>query len=444
MATSNKNKMGLFALILVTASNMMGSGVFLLPANMGKIGPISIWGWLITIAGCACLALVFIKTNFLNPKTGGIVAFANDSFGDFVGFQTGLCYWFMSWIGNVGVLVAGVAYLSYFFPTLKDPAHSAVLCIVLLWGFIFLASLGAKVAGRTQSFTAICMLVVVLGVGIFGWGWFKPSVYTEVYNATGASSGSAIMSAASIALWGFLGIEGAVVACGQVKNPQRNVPIATVVGLLIAATCYVSSCVVIMGLVPHDLLVKSPAPFADAAKYMLGDWAGNTVSALSVIACLGTMCGWLILQSEGPRAAANAGIFPAFFGVTNKNDVPMKSLIFTGVLMTIVFFMTMSPNAADQFQILILMSVYACLVPYIYAVIACPITLIAKGETGTRSFYVYMLLTVVALAYCLFAMLGSGTDTLFWGCLLLQITIPLYTYVAKRKKERGEEILLNQ
>lgn len=444
MTTSNKNKMGLFALILVTASNMMGSGVFLLPTNMGKIGPISIWGWIITIAGCACLALVFIKTNFLNPKTGGIVAFANDAFGDFVGFQTGLCYWFMSWIGNVGVLVAGVAYLSYFFPTLKDPANSAILCIILLWAFICLASLGAKVAGRTQSFTAICMLVVVLGVGIFGWGWFKPAIYTEVYNATGTSNGSAIMSAASIALWGFLGIEGAVVSCGQVKNPERNVPIATVVGLLIAATCYVSSCVVIMGLVPHELLAKSPAPFADAAKYMLGDWAGNIVSALSVIACLGTMCGWLILQSEGPRAAANAGIFPRFFGKTNKNDVPMKSLIFTGVLMTIVFFMTMSPNAADQFKILILMSVYACLVPYIYAVIACPVTLIAKGKINTPSFYVYMVLTAVALVYCLFAMLGSGSDTLFWGCLLLQITIPLYTYVAKRKKERGEEILLNQ
>ncbi|EBA6833675.1 amino acid permease [Salmonella enterica] len=444
MKDIDSNKMGLFALILVTASNMMGSGVFLLPTNMGKIGPVSVWGWAATIIGCACLALVFVKTNFLNPKVGGIVAFANDAFGDFVGFQTGLCYWFMSWIGNVGVLVAGVAYLSYFFPILKDPTYSAILCIVFLWGFIALASLGAKVAGSTQSFTAICMLIVVLGVGIFGWFWFRPEVYGEVYNATGDSDGSAIMSAASIALWGFLGIEGAVVACGQVKNPERNVPIATVVGLLIAATCYVSSCVVIMGLVPHNLLANSPAPFADAAKYMLGDWAGNIVSALSVIACLGTMCGWLILQSEGPRAAANAGIFPKFFGETNKNDVPMKSLVFTGILMTIIFFMTMSPNASEQFKILILMSVYACLVPYIYAVIALPITMIAKGKSKSKSFYGYLFLTAVALIYCLFAMLGSGTDTLFWGCLLLQITIPLYSYVAKRKKERGEVILLNQ
>lgn len=444
MSTAKSTKMGLSSLILVTASNMMGSGVFLLPTNMGKIGPISLWGWLITIIGCACLALVFVKTNFLNSKVGGIVAFANDTFGDFVGFQSGFCYWFMSWIGNVGVLVAGVAYLSYFFPALKNPIYSAALCIALLWGFVLLSTKGAKVAGYTQSFTAGCMLFVVLGIGFFGWFWFKSSIFTEVYNTSGKEAGSAIVNAASIALWGFLGIEGAVVSVGQVDNPERNVPIATVVGLLIAALCYVSSCTVIMGLVPHNILVNSTAPFADAARYMLGPWAGNVVSALSVIACLGTMCGWLILQSEGPRAAAIAGIFPKFFGEVNKNDVPVKSLIFTGVLMTAVLLTTMSPSAADQFQILILMSVFACLVPYIYAVIACPITLIAKGEYRTKTFYIYCMLSSVALTYCLFAMLGSGDSAMFWGCLLIQITVPLYTYVAKRKSERGEVILFNQ
>lgn len=442
--TSNKNKIGLGALILMTASNMMGSGVFLLPTNMAKIGTISIWGWVITIIGCACLALVFIKTNFLNPKIGGIVAFANDTFGDYVGFQSGLCYWFMSWIGNVGVLVAGVAYLSYFFPALQDPVNSAILCIVLLWGFIALSSFGAKVAGATQSFTALCMLMVVLSIAFLGWFWFEPELYSAAYNTTGESDSKAIMTAASIALWGFLGIEGAVVSCGQVENPERNVPIATVCGLLIAATCYVASCAVIQGIVPHEILINSPAPFADAAKYMFGDWAGNIVSGMSVVACLGTMCGWLILQSEGPRANAEAGIFPRFFGELNKNGVPLKSMIFTGFLMTAVLFLTMSPNAADQFEILILMSVYACLVPYIFAVIAGPITMISKGENTGASFYFYSILSGIGLVYCLFAMLGSGSDTLFWGCLLIQITVPLYVYAAKRKNQRGEEILFNQ
>lgn len=446
----SNNKMGLTALILVMASNMMGSGVFLLPTNMGAIGVVSLFGWIITIIGCAALALVFIKTNFLNPKTGGIVAFATDTFGDFVGFQTGFCYWFMAWIGNVGVLVAGVAYLSYFFPELKNPITSAVVCIILLWFFIYLASLGANVAGKAQSLTTICMLVVVLGVAFFGWFAFEPKYFNEVYNATGKSDFQATINAASIALWGFLGIEGAVVAVNQVKNPQKNVPIATIAGLLIVSVCYVSGCAVVMGLVPHDVLATSPAPFADAANYMFtkflnpeaGKIAANIVSALSVIACLGCMSGWLILQSEGPRASAQAGVFPKFFKDVNKNDVPMKSLIFTGILMTAVFFMTMSENAAKQFEILILMSVYACLVPYIYAVISLPITMIAKKDT--KSFMFYTILAGIGLVYSLFAMLGSGSDTLFWGCLLIQITIPLYAFVAKKKHDKGDVILFNQ
>ncbi|MGL5604870.1 MAG: amino acid permease, partial [Plesiomonas sp.] len=125
-----------------------------------------------------------------------------------------------------------------------------------------------------------------------------------MYNATGKSDLQAVMSAASIALWGFLGVESAVVSTGQVKDPERTVPKATVFGLLITAICYVSSCTVIMGIVPHEVLVHSPAPFASAASYMFGPLAGKVASALSIIACFGSLSGWLILQSEAPRAAA--------------------------------------------------------------------------------------------------------------------------------------------
>lgn len=438
LSGKNAHKIGLAALTLVTASNMMGSGVFMLPTNLAGIGYISLWGWVITIIGVISLALVFAKSSFINPRIGGIVSYAKDSFGPFVGFQSTICYWISAWIGNVALLVAGVGYLSYFFPALHQPIYSCITSIVILWGFILLGSCGANVAGRSQSFTAGCMLVVVLGVGFLGWFWFKPDNFTQVYNATGKSDLSAVMSAASIALWGFLGVESAVVSTGQVKDPERTVPKATVFGLLITAVCYVSSCSVIMGIVPHEVLVHSPAPFAAAASYMFGPLAGKIVSALSIIACFGSLSGWLILQSEAPRAAAKDGIFPSFFSDTNKNDVPMKSLVFTGILMSLVLFMTASPNLAKQFEIIILLSVFASLLPYIYAIISLPILMINKDLTKTSVFKFYLVLVGIAFAYCLYALLGSGSNSLYWGILMVMITIPLYIYVAVRKHKAEE------
>lgn len=441
MSASSAHKMGVVALTLVTASNMMGSGVFMLPTNLAGVGSISLWGWFFTIVGVISIALVFAKTSLLTPRDGGIVAYASDAFGPFIGFQTTMCYWISAWVGNVALLVAGVGYLSYFFPELTNPMYGCVAAIAILWGFIGLSSFGANVSGRAQSVTAVLGLCVILGVGIVGWLWFNPSLFTEVYNATGESDGKAIMSAASIALWGFLGIESAVVSSGQVKDPERTVPKATVYGLLIASVCYVGSCTVIMGIVPHEELVNSAAPFADATRYMFGDTAGNIASALSVVACFGSISGWLILQSEGPRAGANQGLFPQFFAEVNKNNVPMKSLIFTGVLMSIVLAMTASPNLSEQFEIVILMSVFASLLPYMYALIALPIIMAAKKLNKGQTFKFYSVLVVFGMVYSIFALLGSGSDSIFWGIVMMTMTVPMYSFVAANRAKKGEAVL---
>ena len=435
ISAKKAKKMGVLALTLVTASNMMGSGVFLLPTNLGSIGAISIFGWIITILGVMALALVFAKTSLIHERIGGIVAYSRDAFGPFVGFQSTVAYWVSAWIGNVALLVAGVGYLAYFVPILKDPTvgttYSCVVAIAILWAYVFLSSFGAKVAGSAQSFTALCGLTVILGVGVFGWFYFKPETYLEVVNDTGNSNFSAIIAAASLALWGFLGVESAVVSTGQVENPEKTVPKATVYGLLIAAVCYVASSTVIAGIIPHEVLKNSSAPFADAVKYMFNsELAGSIASGLSILACFGSISGWFILQSEAPRAAAESGLFPKWFAELNKNDVPMKSLIFTAVLMCGVLLLTASPNLAEQFQIVILMSVYCSLLPYLYAITALPILWTAKKLKKDGNYKWHTLLVLVSILYCMFALVGSGADSIFWGTLLVTFMIPVFTFPA--------------
>src|SRR5436305_2260706 len=111
----SKKKMGLWMATALVIGNMIGSGVFLLPASLaGAAGPLSLLGWAFTGAGAVLLALVFANLGRAYPRTGGPYAYARRAFGDFIGFQTAWGYWIAAWAGNAAIATAFVAYGSTF------------------------------------------------------------------------------------------------------------------------------------------------------------------------------------------------------------------------------------------------------------------------------------------------------------------------------------------
>ena len=102
-------------------------------------------------------------------------------------------------------------------------------------------------------------------------------------------------------LWAFIGVESASVSAGVVKNPKKNVPIATIGGVILAAVCYVLSSSVIMGMIPNHALANSSAPFADAARLAFGEIAGNGVAICAALGCLGSLAGWTLLVGQSAK-----------------------------------------------------------------------------------------------------------------------------------------------
>ena len=246
---SESNKIGLLPAILMVAGNMMGSGVFMLPANLAGIGSIAIIGWLITVVGAIALGLVFAKLTEVTTAAGGPYAYARKAFGDYMGYQTNLVYWLANVIGNVGLAVAGLGYLTPFFPALRDPLVMALAQIAVIWFFTYANILGPRVVGRMQGITTTVALFPIVGVALLGWFWFNPETYMEGWNVSGESSLTAVGMTLNFTLWAFIGVESASVSTAVVKNPAKNVPIATVVGVLLAAVCYVLSSSAIMGII---------------------------------------------------------------------------------------------------------------------------------------------------------------------------------------------------
>jgi arginine:agmatine antiporter len=321
------------------------------------------------------------------------------------------------------MVVIGVGYLSYFFPILKDPLVLTLTCVVVLWIFVLLNIVGPKMITRVQAVATVLALVPIVGIAVFGWFWFRGETYMAAWNVSGMNTFGAIQSTLNVTLWSFIGVESASVAAGVVKNPKRNVPIATMGGVLIAAVCYVLSTTAIMGMIPNAALRVSASPFGDAARMALGDTAGAIVSFCAAAGCLGSLGGWTLLAGQTAKAAADDGLFPPIFARVNKAGTPVAGLIIVGVLMTVFQFSSMSPNAAKEFGLVSSVSVIFTLVPYLYTCAA--LLLLGHGHFG-KARPMYLLVTFIAFVYCIWAVVGSGAKEVMWSFVTLMIITALY------------------
>ena len=433
---SESNKIGLLPAILMVAGNMMGSGVFMLPANLAGIGSIAIIGWLITVVGAIALGLVFAKLTEVTTAAGGPYAYARKAFGDYMGYQTNLVYWLANVIGNVGLAVAGLGYLTPFFPALRDPLVMALAQIAVIWFFTYANILGPRVVGRMQGITTTVALFPIVGVALLGWFWFNPETYMEGWNVSGESSLTAVGMTLNFTLWAFIGVESASVSTAVVKNPAKNVPIATVVGVLLAAVCYVLSSSAIMGIIPNKELVSSSAPFSQAVSIALGSTAGKIVALCAAVGCLGSLAGWTLLVGQTAQAAAKDGLFAGIFARVNRRGVPSAGLAIVAGIMTLQVLSTMSPTASEQFGKIASIAVIMTLLPYIYSSVA--IKILGREKMSDREGLFYTVVGLIAAVYSLSAMIGSNSEQSRWALIFVISTIIFYELSVNRKIEIRE------
>lgn len=435
MANEN-NKIGLVPATLMVAGNMMGSGVFMLPANLAAIGSIAIFGWLITIVGAVALGLVFSKLTQIYTAAGGPYAYSRKAFGDYMGYQTNLVYWLANVVGNVGLAVAGLGYLTTFFPSLKDPLIMTLAQIGVIWFFTYANILGPNIVGRIQGMTTTVALLPIVGMAVFGWFWFSRDTYMAGWNVTGESNLTALGMTLNFTLWAFIGVESASVSTAVVKDPARNVPIATVVGVLLAAVCYILSSSAIMGIIPNKELIASSAPFSDAVSMALGPVAGNIVALCAAVGCLGSLGGWTLLVGQTAKAAADDGLFGNVFARVNCRGVPSAGLAIVAGIMTLQVLATMSPTASEQFGKIASIAVIMTLLPYIYSSVAIKIIGRDKMSRGENVFYTFV--GLIAAFYSMAAMIGSDPSQTRWALMFVISTVIFYELAVSRKLDIKE------
>ncbi len=444
-----KRELGLGMTTALVIGNMIGSGVFLLPAALAGValvyGSSALLAWAITGAGAMLLAGVFSTLGRAYPKTGGPYVYARRAFGEFVGFQTAWGYWIAAWVGNAAIAVAFVGYTTVLWPSLANSNLAmALLAVGAVWLLTFVNVLGVRQGGWVQVVTTVLKFVPLALIGIIGLFYLKADHFTPfIPAAQGAGRATlgffeGITAAIGFTLWAFIGLESATVPAEEVKDPERTIPRATMLGTGLTTLIYVIATIAVMGILPLGALAHSNAPFAAAAAEIFGGSWAKVVGAIGMIAAFGALNGWILLTARVSLAAGRDGLFPKAFGrVNGLRRTPVFGLIAAAVLVTGLTFMNYNKSLVDQFGFMILLATLTTVVPYAFSA-AAELALFIKEParfTG-RKLVRDATIAVLGFGYSIWAMYATGSESIAKGYLLLMAGVPVYLWV---KWRRGRE-----
>ena len=155
---------------------------------------------------------------------------------------------------------------------------------------------------------------------------------------------------------------------------------------------------------------------ADAARHLWGAAAGIGIALVATVSCLGALNGWVLISAQVPFAAARDGLMPKAFARENANGSPAFGVIASSTLASLLVLSNYSHSLVQLFTFSILLSTAATLLPYVVSTAAW----LRRGERKGR------MVAALALLYSLYALLGTGRESLLWGAGLLVAGVPVY------------------
>jgi basic amino acid/polyamine antiporter, APA family len=442
MATdARRPSLGLAACTAIVIGNMVGSGFYLSPSAVAPYGLLGILFWIVMGMGAMCLGLTFARLARRMPATGGPYAYTRAAYGDFAGFIVAWGYWISIWASLPLIAAAFTGSFLKLVPTLQGNRPVAVaITLGAIWLVTLLNLRGVKEAGIFAEITTYAKLVPLAAIAVIGLPWVHFRYIAE-FNPSGQPLLEATATLAPLTMFAFLGLESATVPAGDVRDPERTIPQATVLGIFVAALIYVFGTIVVLGVVPRNELVTSIAPFSDAARMMWGEWAAGIVAVAVMVSSIGALNGWTLLMGQVPMAAANDHLFPEVFGRLSSRKVPAIGITLSAILATgLVLIQTSgSSRFAAIYTMLVSLATMTGVISYVFCALADG--LIAVGGAARGVLPRIGVVEAVAFAFSIFTVYGCGPTPVLYGLLLLLFGIPVYVW---QQRERAKALPANR
>lgn len=401
--------------------NMIGSGVFLLPASLAPYGWNAVGGWIVTIGGALVLAWVLAWLTRAVPGGNGAIGSVRAAFGEVPSFLIGWVYLVSIWVAVVTIAVAAISYLSSMIPGIGDHRFlPAALAVVLVWALTLNNLLGVRAAGDFQVVTVLLKIVPLLVVIVLAAVVLARGSGTLPPFETDSLSLGRVGGAATLTLWALLGFECASLAAARVRDPEKNVPRATLWGTGLTGLLYLTVCSAIALLLPQDLAASSPAPFATFVDRYWSAGPAALVAVFAIVSCVGALNGWVLMQGEMTRSMAERGLLPAWLAATDARGTPRRALLVSAAIASLFALMNASRTMQGLFEFLLLLSTSASL--WLYLAFS-----LAAWKLGVSRIW-----ALLGAVYALWTLWGAGIDASGLSLLLMAAGLPIY-WLARRE-----------
>jgi APA family basic amino acid/polyamine antiporter len=429
---SEGKKIGFWTCTALVVGNVIGMGIFLLPASLAPFGFNALIGWGVTLFGCLTLALVFSHLSRSMPNADGPYGYIRNTLGDLPAYMALWAYWISLWLTNAALATGVVGYITVVVPEF-NAIQPALFALGLLWLLVIVNLFGVRTGGAVQIVTSTLKLLPMLAIGVLGASVLltAPASYVA-HPPTAPITLGDIMAASTIALFAMLGFESASVPAARVENAGVTIPRATMAGTVLVAFVYMVVSTVPLLLIPEGDLAGASAPFALLMERFGNAGSGRWLALFVVVSGLGALNGWTLLVGELTRTMALNGVLPAALARNNRHGAPATALLVTGVFASAMIAMSYSQSLVAAFTFITRVVTAANLPLYLACALGLAVIWL-RDPKGSRRRGV-MASAIVGTLYVVFALVGLGGEPFLYALGLIACGLPLYAVMRRGRK----------
>jgi len=308
----------------IVVGTIIGSGIFLVPAEMMQaVGSARLvyaaWvvGGILSFFG----ALTYAELGAMKPQAGGEYVYVRDAYGPLAGFLYAWTWFLIAKPGSIATITTGLVRILGTFSVFSFFSQSFISHpITLSYGQLvaiaatilisWLNYIGVRKAGEFQFFFTLLKVAIIVGIAAVGFSYRGGSwanFSTEFSGATGGIAG--FFAALVAALWAYDGWNDLNMVAGEIRNPQRNVPLALIWGVATVGLLYVLVNAAVQYVLPAAAVAASQRAASAAVAMVLGHPGAMLVSAAMALSMLVTLNGTIMSGARVPFAMARDGYF---------------------------------------------------------------------------------------------------------------------------------------
>ena len=356
-----KRSLSLPYVIAISIGGMLGSGIFVLPGFAASLTGSSVW-LAYLIAALCILPAALSKSELATamPSSGGTYVYIERAFGPMFGTISGIGLWLSLLLKSSFALIGLGAYLAVLINL--DDNLTKLVALGFLCFIMFLNVFGIKKVGKVQIVIVSISLICLVSIFLIGFPLVNPDYLTPFLS----NGSTGLISTVAFVYISYAGVTKVAAIAGEIKNPDRNLPLAMILSLLTIASVYVFIAFVLVGNIPIKELATDIRPIYTVSNIIGGKYFGYAAAAVGVLTLMSMANSGVLASSRFPFAMARDKLLPSFLErLHSKYLTPVISILITCITMAfVIVFLDIVKIAklASAFKVMMFISVNFCVI----------------------------------------------------------------------------------